>query len=35
MECNVDSDDENYNAIHMQEIIHKNTQAITVLLASL
>jgi hypothetical protein len=21
----VDSDDENYNAIHMQEMIHKNT----------
>jgi hypothetical protein len=34
MQC-VDSDDENYNAIHMQEMIHKNTQATTVLLASL
>jgi hypothetical protein len=31
----VDNDDENYNAIYMQEIIHKNTQAITILLASL
>jgi hypothetical protein len=31
----VDIDDENYNAIHMQEMIHKNTQATTVLLASL
>jgi hypothetical protein len=31
----VDSDDENYNAIHIQEMIHKNTQATTVLLASL
>jgi hypothetical protein len=34
MQC-VDSDDENYNAIHMQEMIHKNTQATTVLLTSL
>jgi hypothetical protein len=25
MQC-VDSDDENYNAIHMQETIQKNTQ---------
>jgi hypothetical protein len=31
----VDNDDDNYNAIHMQEIIHKNTQASTVLLAFL
>jgi hypothetical protein len=31
----VDSDDENYNAIHMQEMIHKNIQATNVLLASL
>jgi hypothetical protein len=31
----VDSDDKNYNAIHMQEMIHKNNQATTVLLASL
>jgi hypothetical protein len=34
MQC-VDSDDENYNAIHMQEMIHKNTQATIVLLVSL
>jgi hypothetical protein len=34
MQC-VDSDDENYNSIHMQEMIHKNTQAPTVLLPSL
>jgi hypothetical protein len=32
MQC-VDSDDENYNDIHMQEMIHKNTQATTMLLA--
>jgi hypothetical protein len=31
----VDCDDENYNAIYMQEMIHKNSQATTVLLASL
>jgi hypothetical protein len=31
----VDSDDKNYNAIYMQEMIHKNAQATTVLLASL
>jgi hypothetical protein len=31
----VDSDDKNYNAIHMQEMIHKNTQATTVILDSL
>jgi hypothetical protein len=29
------SDDENYNAFQMQEMIHKNTQATNVLLASL
>jgi hypothetical protein len=34
MQC-VDSDDENFNAIHAQEMIHKNTQATTVLLASI
>jgi hypothetical protein len=34
MQC-VDSDDENFNAIHAQDMIHKNTRAITVLLASL
>jgi hypothetical protein len=34
MQC-IDSDDENFNAIHAQETIHKNTQATTVLLASL
>jgi hypothetical protein len=34
MQC-VDSDDKNFNAIHAQEMIHKNTRAITVLLASL
>jgi hypothetical protein len=31
----VDSDDDNYNAIHMKEMIHKNTQDTTILLASL
>jgi hypothetical protein len=31
----VDSDGENYNTIHIQEMIHKNTQATIVLLASL
>jgi hypothetical protein len=31
----LDSDDENYNAIYVQEMIHKNAQATTVLLASL
>jgi hypothetical protein len=31
----VDSDDENYIAIYMQEMIHKNNQATTMLLASL
>jgi hypothetical protein len=31
----LDSDDENYNAIDVQESIHKNAQATTVLLASL
>jgi hypothetical protein len=31
----VDSDDENYNAFQMQEMIHKNNQATNVLLASL
>jgi hypothetical protein len=30
----VDSDDENYNAIHMEEMNHKNTKATIVLLAS-
>jgi hypothetical protein len=30
-----DSDDENYNAIYVQEMIHKNAQATTLLLASL
>jgi hypothetical protein len=34
MQC-VDSDDENFNAIHAQEMIHKNTQPTTVLLASI
>jgi hypothetical protein len=34
MQC-IDSDDENFNAIHAQEMIHKNTQATNVLLASL
>jgi hypothetical protein len=34
MQC-VDSDDENCNDIHMQEMIHINTQATTVLLDSL
>jgi hypothetical protein len=34
MQC-VDSDDDNFNAIHAQEMIHKNTQATTLLLASL
>jgi hypothetical protein len=31
----VDSDDENNNAIHMQEMIHQITQATIVFLASL
>jgi hypothetical protein len=31
----VDSDDENYNAIHIQEMIHKNNQTTTILLVSL
>jgi hypothetical protein len=31
----VDSDDEDYNAIYMQEMIHRNTQTTTMLLASL
>jgi hypothetical protein len=31
----LDNDDENYNAIDAQEMIHKNVQATTVLLASL
>jgi hypothetical protein len=31
----LDSDDENYNAIDVQELIHKNVQATTVILASL
>jgi hypothetical protein len=30
-----DSDDENYNAIYIQEIIHRNSQATIVLLACL
>jgi hypothetical protein len=34
MQC-VYSDDENYNEIHMQEMIHINTQATIVLLTSL
>jgi hypothetical protein len=31
----LDSDDENHNAIYRQELIHKNTQATIMLLASL
>jgi hypothetical protein len=31
----IDSDDENYDDIHMQEMIYKNTQTTTALLASL
>jgi hypothetical protein len=31
----VDSDNEDYNAIYMQEMIHRNTQTTTMLLASL
>jgi hypothetical protein len=31
----LDSDDENHNAIYVQEMIHKNAQVTTVLLASL
>jgi hypothetical protein len=31
----IDSDDENYNSIDAQEMIHKNVQATTVLLACL
>jgi hypothetical protein len=31
----IDSDDKNYNVMHAQEMIHKNTKATTVLLASL
>jgi hypothetical protein len=31
----VDNDDENYNAIYMQEMIHKSAQATTMILASL
>jgi hypothetical protein len=31
----IDSDDENYNAIHVQYSIHRNAQTMTVLLASL
>jgi hypothetical protein len=34
MQC-VHNDDENYNAIHAQEMVHKNTQATNMLLASL
>jgi hypothetical protein len=34
MQC-VDSDDENFNDILAQEMIHKNAQATAVLLASL
>jgi hypothetical protein len=34
MHC-IDSDGENFNAIHAQEMIHKNIQATTMLLASL
>jgi hypothetical protein len=34
MQC-VNSDDENYNEIHMQEMIHINTQTTIVLLTSL
>jgi hypothetical protein len=31
----LNSDDENYNAIYVQEMIHKNTQATTVFPVSL
>jgi hypothetical protein len=34
MQC-VHNEDENYNAIHAQEMVHKNTQATNMLLASL
>jgi hypothetical protein len=34
MQC-VDSDNGNFNAIHVQEMIHKNIQATIMLLASL
>jgi hypothetical protein len=34
MQC-VDNDDENCNAIHMQAMIHKNTQATSMFLTSL
>jgi hypothetical protein len=34
MQC-IDSDDENFNDIHAQEMIHTNTQTTTVLLASI